>query len=54
MGDEDAFLGQGGVEMKTTGAKLQNDNEGQSDDEEGTAPLHLHIDIAIFFIVYDK
>ena len=38
MGEEDAFLGQGGVEMQTTGAKQQNDDEG-SDDEEGTASL---------------
>jgi hypothetical protein len=54
MGEEESFLGQGGVEMKTTGAKQQNDDEGSADDEEGTASLHLHIDIAIFFIVYDK
>jgi hypothetical protein len=47
MGEEDAFLGQGGVEMKTTGAKLQNDDEGSDD-------CHFHIDIAIFYIVYDK
>ena len=47
MGDEDAFLGQGGVEMKTTGAKLHNDDEGSDD-------CHFHIDIAIFYIVYDK
>jgi hypothetical protein len=38
MGEEDAFLGQDGVEMQTTGAKQQNDDEG-SDDEEGTASL---------------
>jgi hypothetical protein len=40
MGEEDAFLGQDGVEMKTTGAKQQNDDEDEgSDDEEGTASL---------------
>ena len=41
MGEEDAFLGQVGVEMNTTGAKLQNDDEG-SDDEEGTASLRCY------------
>ena len=43
MGEEDAFLGQGGVEMQTTGAKQQNDDEDEgSDDEEGTASLRCY------------